>query len=179
MKKTLIKPMLSLPAAHPELLPTEKFPVTVPERITEPIPPIRPFFTGHIPLPPSTNMAYKPAVIDGHLRIIPTPALEHFKEEAAQWLAWENCSFVDMPVLEALRASRHIKTPLRVRLTPWFSSPWKRDLDGIYKFSIDAVFTYLQLNDNQIVLVDPVEKRVDAEKPRVGVELWCLTQWSF
>ncbi|MEO8956218.1 MAG: hypothetical protein ABI465_16825 [Ktedonobacteraceae bacterium] len=134
-----------------------------------------PFFSGTMPLPPSTNEAYRPICINGVYRIGPTAELELFKAAAA-WKLTE--AYCDWHTLDALRASKR-KVPLAIELKAYFRTPWKRDLDGIIKFSIDALFVHLaksdtslrpRLNDNQVVDIHPV-KLVDSTDPRVEISL--------
>lgn len=132
---------------------------------------VKPFFTGSMPIPPSVNQAYK--IIRMYdkehnigMRVGPSEALEQFKKDAALLLSQAE---VDWSLVNAIRASKR-KVPLAVRLFVYFASEWKRDLDGIFKFAIDAAFEKLQLNDNLVVRVD-AEKLVDALQPRVDIEL--------
>lgn len=176
--KKMISPVLPLPAKHPDIdiaeqstSPMYRFdPVT-------PIPPaleIKPFFTGSVPLPPSVNQAYAVGVVNGHHRIVPSPLLEQFKEAAALLLPKSSRYNLDLPVLQAIRSAR-VKTPLAVRLQVYFTTEWKRDLDGPLKFAIDAVFAFLGLNDNQVVRLE-AEKLVDRAEPRIDIEIRCLAR---
>jgi Holliday junction resolvase RusA-like endonuclease len=134
----------------------------------------RPFFSGSMPIPPSVNGAYQiiqmreGSRITG-MRLGPTPALEQFKRDAALMLTQ---GFHDWSLINAIRQSK-TKTPLAVRLQVYFSSEWKRDLDGIIKYAIDAAFARIELNDNLVVKVE-AEKLVDPLEPRVEIEIRCL-----
>lgn len=172
----MIRPALSLPdkaditvqdTALIPALPSTSGPIT-------PIPPalIRPFFTGQMPVPPSVNQAYKIGYIHGHPRIVPTPALEAFKLEAMTMLARTSQHFIDFEVLNAIRNSR-IKTPLDVKLLIYFTSEWRRDIDGPEKYAQDAAFEFLNLDDRLVVHKD-TSKLVDAVNPRVEIEIRCL-----
>jgi len=174
---------------HPtDMLPTE--PVDITEQLTAPIclfpsqqTPIpadmQPFFRGVMPLPPSINEAYKVirfTTSDGRQvhRIGPTAELEKFKENASLLLPASSRSYINWSVLHALRATRR-KTPLGVRIEAYFLSEWKRDLDGVIKHAIDACFEFLRLNDNQVVKLE-AEKYLDAEEPRIEIEVRCITR---
>ncbi len=52
---------------------------------------------------------------------------------------------------------------------------WKRDLDGVFKFAIDAAFNKMGLNDNLVVSIE-AEKLVDASDPRVEIEVRCVVR---
>lgn len=151
-------------------------PTEEPTKIITLVPPTlpaqRPFFSGRMPIPPSVNMAYQ--VIrdrDSHervrgMRIGPTPALVQFKYDAALMLTQ---AFADWSLINAIRESKR-KVPLAVKIDVYFSTEWKRDLDGILKYAIDAAFDRMQLNDNQVVSVQ-AEKLVDQIEPRVEIEI--------
>lgn len=181
----MIRPVLMLPEIDRTEQTTQRIPAII-NPIT-PIPPalLRPFFSGQMPLPPSVDDAYTVisvwitnkttgARIKKH-RIGPSQALTNFKERAA-WMLKQ--ATIDRPQLEAIQASaaRHIKTPLGVRLGIYFASPWRRDLDGPIKFAIDAAFAQINLNDNQVVHIDEIDKQVDPRNPRVEIEIRCLTR---
>lgn len=134
-----------------------------------------PFFSGRMALPPSVNHSYKPIVRRGVPATVGDPDLHAFKEHAA----WElKLSSVDWHVVNAIKASdkasgkakRHV--PLVVRVKFYFETMWRRDLDGGVKAAVDAVFSYLGLNDNLIVhmCLSKEENRVD---PHVEVEVCC------
>lgn len=176
MKKNMLIPAMALPIKPTEDIDTQRMPVAIIKDPTTPIPPAltKPFFSGQMPLPPSTNMAYKIGYVGGHPRIIPTVALEIFKADAAFTLANSRYSTLDNAVVEAIRTAR-IKTPLSVSIRAYFSTEWKRDLDGVVKFAIDAAFAYLHINDNQVVRLD-TEKLVDPDAPRVEIEICCVAR---
>ena len=183
MTEKIISPALSLPAQPIEDQNTALIPIIPSTGPMTPIPAApetRPFFRGMMPLAPSTNEAYKIVVIhsrDGREihRIGPTPELEKFKEDAFLLLARGSQSYTDFQILEKIKAARRLKIPLGVRLWAYFLTEWKRDLDGVLKFSIDAAFDYLSLNDNLVCDVHAT-KHVDAIHPRIEIEIRCLTR---
>ena len=134
-----------------------------------------PIFTGQMPLPPSTNSAYMVGKIHTEkgdvYRIIPSPALEQFKSEAAFKLSQAHH---DYATINAIRESKR-KVPLAVVLRAYFATEWKRDLDGVIKFSIDAAFTRMQLNDNLIIQLE-AHKFVDPQEPRVEIDVRCVVR---
>jgi len=129
-----------------------------------------PFFRGVVPLPPSTNMGYKVIMTAESTRVGPTAALQQFKHDSMLMLSQ---AYYDWSLINAIRDSKK-KTPLAVRLHAYMQSEWKRDLDGVIKYVIDAVFDRMQLNDNQVVLLI-AEKHVDQiGDPRVELEVRCF-----
>ncbi len=139
---------------------------------------LSPFFRGKMPLPPSVDNAYKIITIrtkNGPITTLgATPALDQFKIGAA-WMLTQ--AYADWSVIEAIKNNkiRSKKTPLAVHITVYFSTEWKRDLDGVFKFAIDAAFNKMGLNDNLVVSIE-AEKLVDASDPRVEIEVRCVVR---
>src|SRR6266568_8550031 len=106
------------------------------------------------------------------MRVGPTVYLKNFKDAASKMLSDHEKTFHDWSLINAIRASKY-KVPLYVVLRVYFPSEWKRDLDGIIKYAVDAAFDRIQLNDNQIVKLE-AEKLVDLVEPRVEIEISCL-----
>lgn len=132
--------------------------------------PCKPFFMARLPLPPGINKSYKIIKMpNGHYRLAATPELMDFKERATVKLM--NAE-VDWSLVNAIRQSR-LKTPLEIDICFYFSTLWKRDIDGGEKAVIDAVFHRLDLNDNLIV-EKRTTKSVDRDEPHVEVEVRCL-----
>lgn len=129
---------------------------------------LQPFFRGSVPLPPSVNQAYKVISVHGCNRIGPSQDLEDFKEWAALSLKSDQ-TFLDQQVLNAIKSTRE-KTPLWVSTRGYFETMWRRDLDGIIKFVVDAAFAHIHMNDNLVVHVE-ADKFVDRENPRVEVAI--------
>lgn len=138
-----------------------------------PSPSLQPFFSGKMPLPPSVNAAYKLIKSRDGMRIGPTPALMQFKADAALLLT---NAYADWSLINAIRDA-HRKTPLSVTIRVYFSTEWKRDLDGAIKYVIDAAFERIRLNDNLVVRVE-AEKSVDPLEPRVEIDIACALPMS-
>jgi crossover junction endodeoxyribonuclease RusA len=68
--------------------------------------------------------------------------------------------------------------PLACDLVFYFETPFKRDLDGGLKITLDALFDALQLDDRHIVSLT-LEKRIAPLQPRVEVELGAIPDWQF
>lgn len=127
-----------------------------------------PFFIGSMWLPPSVNGSYQIIkASNGHATIGATPELEQFKEAAALTLTRATCDQAALQTILAAKA-KHKHIPLAVHLDAYFSTMWKRDLDGVFKAAIDAAFTSLGLNDNLMVRFSS-DKLVDASNPRVEI----------
>ena len=133
--------------------------------------PQKPFFSGKMPLPPSTNQAYKVVYSKTHMRVGPSIDLTIFKDGAAMMLSQ---AYHDWSLINAIRESRR-KVPLAVKIQAYFATEWKRDLDGIVKFAMDAAFDRIALNDNLVVRID-VEKLVDPMEPRIEIEIRCVVR---
>ena len=136
-----------------------------------------PFFSGKMPLPPSVDNAYKIITIrtkNGPVTTLgATPALEQFKIGAA-WMLTQ--AYADWSVIDAIKSSKNrFKVPLAVSMHVYFSTEWKRDLDGVFKFAIDAAFNKMGLNDNLVVSIE-AKKLVDASDPRVEIEVRCVVR---
>src|SRR5579875_2792899 len=130
--------------------------------------PTVPFFKGVTPLPPSVNAAYK--IIRSRRtqeqRVGPTKELEQFKQDAALLLSQAE---IDWSLVNAVRASRR-KTPLRVVARVYFSTEWRRDLDGVIKYAVDACFARMELDD-RLVTTLVATKHVDPVQPRIEIEI--------
>jgi len=132
-------------------------------------------FSGVMPLPPGINQSYKVVCVPVRRRIVhrigPTPELEQFKQEAAYTL---KKSYLDKATLQIVQTARK-KTPLVVTLTFFFSTLWKRDVDGGIKAAMDAAFKHIGLNDNLVVEVN-TKKRVDADNPRCEIVVMLVSE---
>lgn len=128
-------------------------------------------FRGRLPLPPGINRSYQIVYIGRHPRIADTPKSAEFKEEAVLRLR-EQRQAVRWDVLEGIRyqLGNGVYTPLKMGICYFFPTMWKRDVDGGDKAVIDAVFKFLQLNDNLVVDLHAT-KQADKSDPRVEFEL--------
>ena len=103
-------------------------------------------------------------------RIGATPELQQFKKDAATVLSGQRMTQGQQAIWSAIKereAKQHYQ-PLAVAITLYFSTLWKRDIDGGVKSAQDAVFTRLELNDSRVVDLH-VRKHVDAFNPRCEV----------
>lgn len=129
------------------------------------------FFKGRLPVPPGINRSYQIVYIGKRARLADTPKAAEFKEEAVLRLR-EQRQAVCWDVLEGIRykLGNGVYTPLKMKIDYFFPTMWRRDLDGGDKAVIDAVFKFLQLNDNLVVDLHAT-KQVDKSDPRVEFEL--------
>ncbi len=67
---------------------------------------------------------------------------------------------------------------MAVDLTYFFETPYRRDLDGGLKITLDAVCDALELDDRYIVSIT-LDKRIDPLNPRAELELGQVADWEF
>lgn len=148
---------------------THKLPTTKQEEIG-----LDAFFKASLPLPPSVNQSYKIVRLRNFIRIGSSSALEQFKRDAQLLLsqAQQNRDIIQA-IQETNNQHRHVH--LGMDMTVYFSTMWKRDLDGVVKAITDVVFAHLHMNDNQVVQLIAL-KQVDAQNPRVEVEVYCVVR---
>lgn len=134
------------------------------------------FFSGRLPLPPGINGSYKIVTIrpkgkKPFNRLGDTPEAAAFRRAAARQLG-DGTAQTDWSVVEAIQTAKekHKHIPLRMHITFFFQTMWKRDIDGGEKHVQDAICKHLKINDNLIVHLT-VEKQVDRNDPRVEVQL--------
>lgn len=138
----------------------------------------KPFFTGTLPLPPGINQSYKIVTIrlrDGrkYNTIGDTAEAATFKKASSRQLLDVNTTEVDWCVAEYIELERKRKhyIPLIIKMTFYFPTLWKRDVDGGGKHVQDAVCKHLGIKDNLIVKA-VVEKYADRDNPRVETQLF-------
>jgi crossover junction endodeoxyribonuclease RusA len=123
-----------------------------------------------LPLPPSINQQY--ATVQG--RRVLSRASRKYKEEVGR-------------AIRRLRAEGVIPDALVSALRQgfvglfidfYFETPLRRDLDGGFKITQDAICDALGVNDNRVVDVHLV-KRIDPLRPHIEVELEAILDWEF
>lgn len=124
-----------------------------------------------LPLPPSINEQY--ATVNGH-RVL-TAVARRFKRDVKE--------LVKGLKLEGKLSDQCLSCMqngyLAIYLRFYFGSPFKRDLDGGLKLSIDALVTQaLGVNDNRVVDIH-LSKFIDPLRERVEIELESLVDWQF
>lgn len=137
-----------------------------------------PIIQTTLPLPPGINASYKTVNFktqDGRMVRRPgaTPELEAFKTDA--FLSMYTYKHLwNWDAIAEIKASKH-KTPLAVTINIYYRTRWKRDIDGPEKAAIDAVFSYVHLNDNLIV-DKHTRKLVDRDNTRCEVSVYLFEE---
>jgi crossover junction endodeoxyribonuclease RusA len=123
-----------------------------------------------LPLPPGVNNQY---VTVGDRRVLSKPAQKFGRDAAAIIREAFRSGAIDDERLKLMR-----KQPLACDLVFYFETPYKRDLDGGLKITLDTLCDNLGLDDRYIVALT-LEKRIDPLNPRVELELGVVPDWQF
>ncbi|MEZ4522501.1 MAG: RusA family crossover junction endodeoxyribonuclease [Thermomicrobiales bacterium] len=123
-----------------------------------------------LPLPPSVNNQY---VTVGKRRVLSREA-RRFRRSVANLVrdGFTN-GLVNQPWIESARGE-----PLACDLTFFFTTPYRRDLDGGLKIALDALFDALDLDDRYVVSIT-LTKQIDPLNPRAEIELASIESWQF
>ena len=118
-----------------------------------------------LPLPPSINQQY--ATVNGRRVLSRNSRLykQHVAEEVTQWLALQP----DSETLARLFQDHY----LSLRITFYFTTALRRDLDGGLKIAQDALCEALGVNDNQVIEIH-LRKGVDRNCPRSEICLLAI-----
>jgi crossover junction endodeoxyribonuclease RusA len=123
-----------------------------------------------LPLPPGVNNQY---VTVGKRRVLSKQAKAFHRDAGVVVQEKRAQGTIDDDWLTSLH-----EQPLACDLVFYFETPYKRDLDGGLKITLDAVCTLLGLDDRYIVSLT-LEKRLDPLHPRVDLELGPAEGWQF
>jgi crossover junction endodeoxyribonuclease RusA len=123
-----------------------------------------------LPLPPGVNNQY---VTTGNRRVLSRQARAFRRDAAAIVRARRSSGGIDDEWLATLH-----EQPLACDLVYYFETPFRRDLDGGLKITLDALCDLLGLDDRYIVSLT-LEKRLDPLNPRVELELGPAEGWQF
>lgn len=123
-----------------------------------------------LPLPPGVNNQY---VTVGKRRVLSKQAKAFHREAGVVVGEKRSQGAIDEGWLAKLQ-----EQPLACDLVFYFETPFRRDLDGGLKITLDAVCTLLGLDDRYIVSLT-LEKRLDPLHPRVELELGPAEGWQF
>ena len=123
-----------------------------------------------LPLPPGVNNQY---VTVGKRRVLSKHARAFHRDTGVVIREQHSLGTIDDEWLTSLH-----EQPLACDLVFYFETPYKRDLDGGLKITLDAVCTLLSLDDRYIVSLT-LEKRLDPLHPRVELELGPAEGWQF
>jgi crossover junction endodeoxyribonuclease RusA len=123
-----------------------------------------------LPLPPGVNNQY---VTAGKRRVLSKQAKAFHRDAGVVVREKRSQGAIDDEWLASLH-----EQPLACDLVFYFETPYKRDLDGGLKITLDAVCTLLGLDDRYIVSLT-LEKRLAPLHPRVELELGAAEGWQF
>ncbi|MCO5176007.1 MAG: RusA family crossover junction endodeoxyribonuclease [Thermomicrobiales bacterium] len=122
-----------------------------------------------LPLPPSVNNQY---VTVGRRRVL-SRAAKVFRKDAGVII---DRLLADGAITEAWLDTLRGQ-PLACDLVFFFETPFKRDLDGGLKISLDALCERLGLDDRYVVSLT-LAKQLDPLRPRVEIELGPASDWQ-
>lgn len=126
-----------------------------------------------LPLAPSINRTYKA----GRGKFYLSDNAIAFKEECR--IALRNAT-IRPDILREIREQKkkNIQTPLLLQLSFYLDSLWRSDIDGRIKITQDAIFDFIELNDNMVSTL-VARKILDKKKPRteawLGIDTDCLS----
>ena len=123
-----------------------------------------------IPLPPSVNNQY--ATVGGR-RVLSREARSFRRSVAAIVRDLFSQRIVTVPWVDAVR-----QEPLACDIVYFFTTPYRRDLDGGLKITLDAVLDAFGLDDRYVVSIT-LTKQIDPLNPRAEIELAHLPSWQF
>jgi crossover junction endodeoxyribonuclease RusA len=122
-----------------------------------------------LPLPPGVNNQY---VTAGNRRVLSKEARAFHRDVAAVFRDLSRRGALDDAWVVSLRGR-----PFACDLVFWFETPFKRDLDGGLKITLDAVCKQIGLDDRYVVSLT-LEKRLDPLRPRLELELGPAEGWQ-
>ena len=123
-----------------------------------------------LPLPPSVNHQYATV---GNRRVLSKEA-QAFKRSVKKLIERAR---MDGAIPGETEAALQ-KSLLGVYLTYFFETPFKRDLDGGLKISLDAVCGAMGIDDRSIVDLH-LTKQIDPLNPHLDIEIEAIDDWSF
>ncbi len=123
-----------------------------------------------LPLPPSVNHQYATV---GDRRVLSKEA-QAFKRNVKKLV--ERARMDRVISIETETALQ--RSLLGVYLTFFFETPFKRDLDGGLKISLDAVCAALGVDDRSIVDLH-LTKQIDPLNPHLDFEIEAIEEWTF
>lgn len=123
-----------------------------------------------LPLPPSVNNQY---VTVGRRRVLSKEARRFRRSVESIVRDGFTNGRVNQDWIKAAR-----RQPLACDLIFYFTTPYRRDLDGGLKIALDALLDALDLDDRYIVSIT-LTKLIDPLNPRAEVELAPIEDWQF
>lgn len=123
-----------------------------------------------LPLPPGVNNQY---VTVGRRRVLSADA-KAFNRDVAKIIGSLRTKGLLTPNAESALA----EAAIGIYLVYYFATPYKRDLDGGLKITLDALSTNLGFDDRAVVDIH-LSKKIDPLAPRVEVDLETIHNWEF
>ena len=123
-----------------------------------------------LPLPPSVNNQY---VTVGRRRVLSREAKRFRRSVEAIVRDGFTSGRIRQDWVDAARGQ-----PMAGDITFYFTTPYRRDLDGGLKIALDALLDALQLDDRYIVSIT-LTKQIDPLEPRADIELAPIPGWQF
>jgi crossover junction endodeoxyribonuclease RusA len=123
-----------------------------------------------LPMPPGVNNQYATV---GKRRVLSQTA-KTFGKDVGKLIEGLRRSGVVTPALERALGD----SLLGVYLTFHFETPYRRDLDGGLKITLDALGRALGFDDRTVVDLH-LTKKIDPLHPRLEVEIETIAEWEF
>jgi len=123
-----------------------------------------------LPLPPSVNNQYATV---GNRRVLSREARGFRRSVASIVRDGFSQGRVSQGWIEAAKGR-----PLACDIIFFFTTPYRRDLDGGLKIALDALLEALDLDDRYVVSIT-LTKQIDPLKPRSEIELAAIDAWEF
>ncbi|CAN5648223.1 hypothetical protein BH23CHL2_BH23CHL2_23250 [soil metagenome] len=123
-----------------------------------------------LPLPPSVNNQYATV---GKRRVLSREARRFRRSVAAIVRDGFSAGRIHQGWIDTARGE-----PLACDITFYFTTPYRRDLDGGLKIALDALLDALDLDDRYVVSIT-LTKQIDPLEPRAEIELAPITSWQF
>lgn len=105
--------------------------------------------------------------------------------EARAWkqevlLRLPTLSQIDQDELDRLRLAfwgkRRVYIPLGCEIRAWLKNRWRRDIDNVFKITLDTVFTYLGLDDCLVCEPHAYKHQAGVIQPAMSISLWVLDE---
>lgn len=123
-----------------------------------------------LPLPPSVNNQY---VTVGRRRVLSREAKRFRRSVESIVRDGFSTGRIRQDWVDSARGE-----PMACDITFYFTTPYRRDLDGGLKIALDALLDALQLDDRYVVSIT-LTKQIDPLEPRADIELAPIPDWEF
>lgn len=123
-----------------------------------------------LPLPPGVNNQYATV---GRKRVLSSGARSFHRDVKKVVAAMRQRGTITSVMDHAFASSL-----LGAYMTYYFETPYRRDLDGGLKITLDALGRELGFDDRAVVDLH-LSKRIDPLRPRVEIDLETINGWEF